>query len=167
MSSGYAVRIRLDPFLQEFLRGHFHQKDAIFEFPKGHELLIRLEWYLSQPPRDYPIKVEPHPWDFHIAIPKMEHKDPFYYNFISEMKNRMLQNRIRNYFRVIFHEEIHKARKKGFYKNEIIYQLMDEWEISSKYEDRLLKDYDRYLTYERTRRYKHTLRRRNGKNRTS
>ncbi len=167
MASGYSVKIRLDPFLQEFLKGHFHQKDAIFEFPKGHDLLVRLEWYLSKPPKDLVPKEDQHPWDFYISIPNMEHKDPFYYHYISETKNKMLQNRIREYFRDIFHEEISLGIKKGFYKNEIIYQLMDEWGINTDYEDRLIKEYQRYLNNERRRRYRHSLRKKIKKNRIS
>jgi hypothetical protein len=169
MPSGYAVKIKLDPFLQKFLRGHFDQHNPVFEFPKGNDLLMRLEFYLSIPPRDMPAKSDPHPWDFYISIPHMDHKDPFYYNYISEVKNKMIQNRIREYFLTLFHEEIAIGRKKGFFKNEIIYQLMDEWGIPVDYEDRLFKEYQRYLKKERDQRFRKrsVLRSKNIKNRIS
>lgn len=155
MPSGIYTTIRLDPFYQEFLRAQFNQFDPVFTFPKGHDLLLRLERFLAKPPADF----KPHLIDFkeetfRIEIPFMEIKDPVYYFHMSDRKMKLFSQRIRDYFREIFHEEIRKYRSKNFNKNEAIICFMEDFHISEKYEDRLIKAYNRYIDLERHRRFR-------------
>jgi len=149
MPSGVYTTIRLDPFYQEFLRGHFKQRDPVFIFPKGHDLLIRLERYLTRPPEGFvPRDFGDH--TFRIEIPFMDHKNANYYFFMSEAKNKLYGTRIREYFKDIFHEEAGRSRRKfRLTKQEAIVCFMEDKEISPRYEDRLIKEYQRYLISER------------------
>jgi len=153
MSSGIYTTVKLHPFYQQFLRGQFQQTEQVFQFPKGHDLLMRLEFFLAKAPADF----KPANYGkqtFRIEIPYMEHKDPFYYNYISENKSVLFARRIREYFRDVIHEEIGRARRKGFTRSEIIYGLMEELHISPTYFDLMEKEYKRYLQAERSRRFK-------------
>ncbi len=163
--SGIYTKIKIHPFYQEFLRGQFHEYEPVFKFPPRHDLLIRLERFLSTYPHN-PDDV--FAWNdkketFLIEIPFMEHKDPFYYNYLSKQKNALFARRIREYFRDIIHEDIGKAIRKGFTRTEIIYSLLDEFNISPVYYDLMEKEYKRYLQAERVRRF----RRKNKTNRIS
>jgi hypothetical protein len=153
MGTGRFITVKLDPFYQEFLRGQFNWYDPVFTFPKGHDLLKRLEYYLTVPPKDF--KLDDFGEEtFRIEIPRMEHKDPDCYTFLSEQKNKLFANAVRDYYRVIFHAEIGKAIKDGIPKSDMIFCLMDDYNISRDYEDRIIKDFDRYLKSERLRRYR-------------
>lgn len=155
MTSGIYTTVRLDPFYQEFLRAQFNQWDPVFTFPRGHDLVIRLERYLTQPPNDFKVKQNPFGDEtFRIEIPFMELKNPAYYFYLSDRKMKLFQQRVRDFFREIFHEEIRKYRSKNFNKNEAIICFMEDFQISERYEDRLIKAYNRYIDLERHRRFR-------------
>jgi hypothetical protein len=163
MGSGRYITIKLDPFYQEFLRGHFNWYDPVFAFPKGHDLLKRLEYYLTPPPKDWKLQ-DFGEWTFRIEIPLMEWKDADCYNYLSERKNKMFEIAVREYYRVIMHTEIGKAIKDHVPKNDIIFCFMDDFNISQDYYDRIIKDFDRWIKLEKMRRYR---RKKNKKNRIS
>lgn len=153
MSSGRYVTIKLDPYYQVFLRAHFNQYEQVFSFPKSHDLLIRLEYYLSPVPKDFIPQPDTNAENFRIAIPYMEHKNPDYYNYLSEKAQSLFVSRIRKYYNIIIHEEISEARRKGFRKNEIVLKIMEDFTLTNFSEDRMKRDYTRYLTAERFRRF--------------
>lgn len=155
MNTGRYVEIKLDPFFQSFLRSHFKEYEQIFEFPKGHDLLIRLEYLLAKPPADY--KPKPESGDssmFRIAIPYMEHKNIDSYTYMSLNAQRLFVSRIREYYKIIIHEEISSARRKGFQKDEIVLKIMEDFNLTNFNDDRIKRDYTRYLNTERFRRYR-------------
>ena len=153
MPSGIYTTINMDPFFQEFLRAQFNQWDPVFTFPKGHDLLIRMERYLTAPPSDFkPIAYGNE--TFRVELPWMEHKNPSVHFYMSDRKQKMFSARVRDYFREIFHEEIRKYRSKNFNKNEAIICFMEDFKISEQFEDRLVKAYNRYMDLERARRFR-------------
>jgi hypothetical protein len=153
MPSGIYTTLRLDPFYQEFLRAQFNQWNPVFTFPKGHDLLLRLERYLTTPPIDFKL-IEFGEESFRVEIPYMEIKNPNVYFYLSDKKMKLFNQRTRDYFREIFHEEIRKYRSKNFNKNEAIICFMEDFRISERYEDRLIKAYNRYMEIERMRRFR-------------
>ena len=153
MPSGIYTTISLDPFYQEFLRAQFNQKNLVFTFPKGHDLLLRVERYLTTPPIDFkPVTYGPE--TFRIELPFMEVKNPNVHFYISDRKQKIFTARVRDYFREIFHEEMRKYRSKNFNKNEAIICFLEDFNISEIYEDRLVKAYNRYIDIERARRFR-------------
>lgn len=135
--------VKLDPFLQQFLRGHFKCQEPIFIFPKGEDLLLRLEYFLSIPPRDFrPSNFGE--WTFRIQVPAMEHKNPLSYFYLSEKKMILFSTRIRNFQRDVFHELIGVGIRRGMYKSEIIQSLMEDYNIDPKFEDRIQREWSRY-----------------------
>jgi len=157
MPSGIYTTINLDPFYQEFLRAQFCQNDPVFTFPKGHDLVIRLERYLTVPPVNYkPVTYNNN--TFRIEIPYMEHKNPQVHFFMSDRKQKMFAAKVKDFFREIFHEEIRKHRSRNFSKNEAIICFMEDFMISEQYEDRLVKAYNRYMDMERARRFRRVKR---------
>jgi hypothetical protein len=157
MSSGRYTTIKLDPFYQQFLRVQFNQNNPVFKFPakKHHDLKIRFEFYLTPPPEDYK-PANYRDWNFHIEIPYSENsiKHPDFYNYISENKNKLYANRIRNYYYDVIHEEFTRLRNKGFKKEECIICVMEDYNFEPKYEERVIKEYQRYLKRERDRRFR-------------
>ena len=153
MPSGIYTTIQLDTFFQEFLRAQFNQFDPVFTFSKGHDLLLRMERYLTSPPEDFkPVSYGDE--TFRIELPYMEHKNPNVHFYMSDRKQKLFSARVRDYFREIFHEEIRKYRSKNFNKNEAIICFMEDFKISEQYEDRLIKAYNRYMDIERARRFR-------------
>jgi len=143
--SGIYVVIKLDPFYQHFLREHFNQRDEIvFSFPKGHDLLKKFEILLTKYPLD---KSQPDHGEskFMIEVPYMQHKNPYVYNYISETRNNILGATIKNFTKMIFHEHMNKYAKVGFQKKQCIEIFMEEYNIDPKYQDRLTKDYQRWI----------------------
>lgn len=152
MASGYFVTIKLEPFYQQFLRQQFSQHDIVFTFPAKHDLVKRLEAFLTKAPDNY----KPAPRTeatFMISLPYMEHKSVAVYNYISAEKNRLFNSRVREYFHLVFHDHIIRYRKEGFYRKEIISIFLDDFKIEPKYSDRIEKEFNRYLKKEKNRRY--------------
>lgn len=153
MSSGRFTTITLDPFYQQFLRGWFLCKDPIFTFPKAHDLLMRLQVFLTKPPDSY-IPQPASKDQLMIEIPFMEHKNVDVYNYISPALNQQFIARIREFFNMHFHERIAQLRKKHFLKEECIDIFMEENLIDPQYRDRLTKNYQRYIRNEYMRKYR-------------
>ena len=142
MASGIYTKVKLHPFYQEFLRGYFQQHELVFKFPKKHDLLTRLEQFVSIQPENRETD-----WisdkdcnAFLIELPYMEHKDPFYYNYISQNKSRLYAHRVREFFRDVYHEFVGRLERDGFYREEIIYIFLEEFHISPDYTDWLKKE---------------------------
>ncbi len=146
MASTITVKIKLDPFYQEFLRKHFKKQTTnYFMFDKSSDLSIAFQALLIKPPSDY----EPFDYgeeSFEIEIPYNEHKDPYSYNYISKKANTILNSKIEAYFNSIFHEEVNKLRKPpyDFTIQNAIYVFMTNYDLSPKYFDRLEKNHKRY-----------------------
>jgi hypothetical protein len=153
MGSGIVVTIKLDRFYQQFLRGHFGVDANPFIFPNRHDLLLRFEAFLSIAPRDWkPVQLGEEA--FHIEIPYMEHKDPNCYNYISKEKNNLFAVRVREFQRMIFHEEFRSLKKTGYNRQECIQIMLEDFGIDQTYFDRVVKEYDRWLISQRQLRYK-------------
>jgi len=156
MSSGRFITIKLEPYYQEFLRSQFNQNENVFSFPRGHDLLMRLEFFLAIPPPDYIPEPTPlnDPKIFRIAVPFMEHKHVDTYTYLSQSSHDAFVSRIKNYYKIVIHDIISKSIRKGFKKTEIIEKLMEDFQLSDFGNDRIKKSYKRYLDTERTRRFR-------------
>jgi hypothetical protein len=143
MSSGIYVTIRLEPFLQDFLRAHFNCNNGVFSFPKGEDLCNKMQRLLRTLPETY--KSEDYGlYNFEIEIPYMHDKDPFYYRYLSVAAQNAFVERIKDYFEEVFHERIVELRHDGHEKKECIEIFLDEHNLSIQYYDRLIKDYQRW-----------------------
>jgi hypothetical protein len=154
MAKEHFCIIKLDPFYQAFLRARFEQtnQNGVFVFDKGHDLSLLLQFLVKPKPVDYK------PTDygvssFRIAIPAMEHKNPATYNYLSEERQLILVKRIMRYWKMISHDVIAEARRRGVDKKEIVYMMLDELDLPEYYSDRIEREYSRYLHEERNRKY--------------
>lgn len=151
--SGIICTIALDPFYQQFLIHQFSQEsDPVFAFPKGHDLSLRFQFYLTC--RKYPQQKIKDDWAFKIEIPWMEHKTPFYYNQISPNFQKKFQTRIREFWRDVSHEMMGKWIRAGFTKEEVVQKIVEEFVFGVEDEERIRREYKRYRESERLRRYR-------------
>ena len=135
--------IKLSPFYQEFLRGHFNNNNIIFKFPAGHDLRLRFEMLLTTCPDNYKGKnFGKH--TFRIEVPNMKHKTYWSYNYITKNNNAILITQIKNYCKMIFREKMNELRKAGFQKKECISIIIEELKLNVSHTERLLKDYQRW-----------------------
>lgn len=163
MSSGISIEIKLDPFLQHLLRFESQIVEGVFRFKKNSDLSVKLgvmlkrypsrvlshsEWYGNldlqwfYPPT---ILRKKHAHDFEIELPYQEHKNVLYYNYLSPKAELILQKHIKQYYTMIFHEEMNRLRNMGFQKKECLQIFMEQKDIDEDNLDRLQKDYYRYI----------------------
>lgn len=148
--------IKLDPFYQAFLRARFNDKgvnaNGIFFFDKGHDLSLLLQFLLK--PKPIAHKVQNYGSStFKLGIPAMEHKNPKTYCYLSEDRQMVLTKRIMRYWKLVSHDCIAEARRRGLNKKDIIYMLLDDLDLPDYYSDRVEREYSRFLRDERNRKY--------------
>lgn len=149
------IELRLDPFYQTFLRAHFQQNEIVFEFPKAHPLVIKLEYLLSKNPPDF----KPSPTDptdneiFKIAIPNMEYKNADYYNYLSDKSKKHMVLAIKDFYKFIVNEEIIRARNKGIPKLMIVDKIIEDFNLTEFDPERISRAYTRFLKTEYNRRH--------------
>lgn len=163
MSSGIICKIRLEPFLQEFLRGYFRWNNQVFNFPRrdlnvsaDDELGISRRFInlLTPPPENFkPVDFGTH--TFMIEIPYMQDKEPFYYNYISEVRNNAFEEKIRQMQRFHFRERMAELRNDGYEYKTCVEIYMDELNISQNFYDRLIKDANRWRNKLRVKKFYH------------
>ncbi len=146
MSSGITVKIKLDPFYQNFLRVYFKiPEGAVFSFPKGHDLSTKLQYLLTKQPEKF-TPVENSESSFEIELPYCREKDVRSYNYLSPNREKILVNNIILFYKVIFHEEInHLRNEKGFTKKDSIILFMEDYKMSEDYYDRIIRAYNRWV----------------------
>lgn len=144
MASGVLTSFKLDPFFQTFLKSHFQcGSDAVFTFPKGHDLLRRLEVLLRPVPENYKPS-RSHPALFHVELPYMKHKDPLYYNYLSDTAGKAFARKVRDFYELVFHERMSELRNAGYEYKECVYLFQDEYDLPPESTDRLIKDFQRW-----------------------
>lgn len=153
MSSGIICTIKLDPFYQQFLRCQFQEFDPVFRFPKSHDLSLRFQFYLSRTPIGKPEKYVVD--EFKIEVPYMEHKSPFYYNYMSPNFQQKLQSRIREFWRDVSHELMGIWSRQGFGKEDMVQKIVEDFGFLPEDEERIRREYKRYRACERQRRFYH------------
>lgn len=151
MSSGIICTVKLDPFYQQFLREQFQEYETVFRFPKGHDLSLRFQFYLSLAPNNQPEKYGES--EFKIEIPYMEHKSPFYYNYMSPNFQQKFQTRIREFWRDVSHEIMGRWIREGYTKEEVVQKIVEEYGFTEDDEERVRREYKRYRETERYRRF--------------
>lgn len=153
MASGVLTSFKLDPFFQQFLRAYFNQDaDAVFSFPKGHDLLRRLEVLLRPVPDDYKPRRQSYQL-FHIELPYMRYKNPRTHNYLSETNSKIFARNIRDFFKTVFHEKMQEYRNAGFDYKDCVFIFMDEYDLPVDATDRLIKDFQRYRNRIRQKEY--------------
>jgi hypothetical protein len=141
---GIVITIKLDPFHQEFLKGYFKQTfRGAFFWPKGHLITKKFITLLRKPPDNF-TSPKFGDWAFSVDVPWMFDKDPYYCHYLSDQGNKMLQKSIREFADMVFHEEMLKLRNNGHEYKDCILLFMEDYQISEKHFDRLLKDYQRF-----------------------
>lgn len=155
MTENYCV-IKLDPFYQAFLRARFNEdgknSNGIFYFGKGHDLSLLLQFLLR--PKPSGAKLQNYgAHTFKIGIPAMEHKNPQTYCYLSDDRQSILTRRIMRYWKLVSHDCISEARRRGISKKDIVYMLLEELDLPDYYSDRVEREYSRFLHEERNRKY--------------
>jgi hypothetical protein len=110
------------------------------------------QFLLKPRPRDIEV-IYPPDWGFKVYVPYMEHKNPQTYNYISEKRSVVLGSRIMRYWKMVSHDIISDARRRGMEKKEVVYFLLEEMDLPDYYTDRIEREYSRYLLEERQRRF--------------
>lgn len=161
MSTGIICKIKLDPFLQEFLRGYYQCNNTVFKFPRedGAKLYVDelgvasyFKYLLKPAPADFK-PIDYGNYTFMIEVPKMDMKDPFYCNYISEKGQRLFEAKIHRAYRFQFHDEMEKHRSAGWDYKDCIELFMDDFNIMDKHTDRLTKDFQRWRNLRRRRKF--------------
>lgn len=144
--TGIYVTIRLDPFLQQFLRGYFECDEVVFSFPRQSGkcwLPIALKAALWYPPRDYkPLSFGEE--TFRIEIPEMKDKDPDYHNYISHRANSEFSRAVRLFYNSVAYSFFDEAKCARYGPKAIISMFIDRFSIDTIFEDRVARDYSRY-----------------------
>jgi len=163
MSTGICCKIKLDPFLQEFLRGFYSCSSIVFKFPKENQdelhLAKKFNDLLDSPPADF----KPDDFGdktFMIEVPYIENRDPFYWNYLSKTSNEKLSKKIFEAYRDYYYDFIREKRSKGWceYKD-IVDLFIDKMRLNQKYYDRLTKDYQRWRIIKNNKKYQQKLQR--------
>lgn len=161
MASEITTTIKLDPFYQRFLCFNFPQEDGMpqkfgkaFEFPARNDFSTWIGFSVSRCPEDYRTpQYGEH--EFRIRIPYLEHKNPEYFNFISEKRQRIFKRMVHDYMAMLFHDELKKAIDKfGYNRMEAIDHLQEEFGFTPDDYDRLLKEYQRWMKKRQMQRYR-------------
>lgn len=110
MVSKYYITIKLDLHYQLFLRHQFQCKKDIFEFPPRHKFNVMLEHFLSSMPEgttapDYGES------GFKIAIPNMEYKNASTYCYLSQVKEVVYRQKLKEYYNWIIEERIRQLMR--------------------------------------------------------
>lgn len=148
--------IKLDPFYQAFLRARFNNDgenaNGVFYFDKGHDLSLLLQFLVK--PKPIGAKLQHYGSEtFKIGIPAMEHKNPKTYCYLSDDRQMILVKRIMRYWKLVSHDCITEARRRGINKKDIVYMLLEELDLPEFYSDRIEREYSRFLHEERNRKY--------------
>lgn len=88
----------------------------------------------------------------------MEHKSPFYYNYMSPCFQQKFQTRIREFWRDVSHELMGKWKRDGFMQEEIVQKIIEDFGLSPNDEERVRREYKRYKETERKRRIRNKQR---------
>jgi hypothetical protein len=157
MGSGIITKIRLEPFYQQFLRGYYHEVEVPFKFPREDadelHLAVKFNNLLIPPPSGYKIQ-NFGVFEFVIEVPYQREKDPFFYNYISLRRNAIFVNDIETAYKFYFHEEMMRLRNLGYSYKNCVELFMDELHIDGEYEDRCIKDFQRWKTAVSTKKYR-------------
>lgn len=151
MPSGIYIEIKLHPFYQEFLRHHYNMYEPVFAFPGRDRFNFFLEHYLITPPKD---TATPHANKqdlFLVELPSSDVRDPFYYNYLSKRSHDLFVRRLTNFVNHLVFDKIYDLRRKGFDKQESIEKVMLDCSLNPKYEEMVIKMYNRALDTERRR----------------
>lgn len=165
MSSGIFCTIKLDPFLQEFLRGYYNCANLVFKFPREDADELHLAKKFNDLYDIPPVNYKPFnfgEWEFRIEVPYQDNKDPFYCNYLSKNTMEILANKVFKAFRDDFYDFIMDKRAKGWeeYKD-IVLLYMECRRISPQYFDRLIKDYQRWRNIKKNKKYQQKTLRQN------
>ena len=147
------VTIQLDSFYQGFLRSYFNCRDEVFSFPRGEDLSYRLVRLLKKPPQEY-VPEKRCSCSFDITIPKYDDKDPYSFNYLSEVAERIFIENIIRFYLMIFHESMNKYLKEGFEKKQCFDIFIDQYDLPIDCIDRITKDYQRYVKRKLNQKYR-------------
>jgi hypothetical protein len=144
--TGIYVTIRLDPFLQQFLRGYYECNEVVFSFPRQSSkcwLPLALKTALWFPPLNF----KPQTYGeetFRIEIPEMKDKDPDYHNHISDRANMEFCRSVRSFYNSVVYSFFDEAKHAKYGAKSIVSMFIDRYQIDAIYEDRVARDYSRY-----------------------
>lgn len=144
--TGIYATIKLDPFLQQFLRGYFECDEIVFSFPRCSRkfwLPIAFKAALWYPPENY----KPQSFGeetFKIEIPEMKDKDPSSHNHISARANQEFVSAVKFFYDSVAYSFFDEMKYARFGAKSIITLFIDRYSIDPAFEDRIARDYSRY-----------------------
>lgn len=152
--SDYTVTVRLEPFLQRFLKAQFEQSSGQnFKFPARHNFNTMLEFMVTKQPKDF-LPPDYGEDTFRIELPTMEYKNVAVHNYLSEKRQIILCKKIKEFMYMKFNFQLSEAiRRYNMTREQAIDFLMEEFGFIPDDYDRLLKEYQRWLKMEQHRRY--------------
>lgn len=167
MVSKYYIAIKLDVHYQLFFRHQFQCTKEIFEFPARHKFNTMLEHFLISMPEGY--EERDYGEDtFKIAIPQMEYKNANTYRYLSQVKEVVYRQKLKEYYNWIIEERIKQLMKCPekledgsmikLDRQQCTLILIDEYGFNEDNKDsfdRLYKFITRYKRNEFNRRYLH------------
>ena len=154
--TGIYATIKLDPFLQQFLRGYFECDEIVFSFPRQSGkcwLPLAFKAALWYPPFHY----KPQSfgdWTFKIEIPEMKDKDPMSHNYISERANDEFCQSVKLFYNSVAYAFFAEARIARYGAKSIISMFIDRYSIDPAYEDRVARSYSRYNLNTRVKKFR-------------
>jgi hypothetical protein len=110
MVSKYYVTIKLDVHYQLFLRHQFQCDKDIFEFPPRHKFNTMLEHFLGANATDVS-DTDYGDDSFRIAIPQMEYKNAANYRYLSQIKEVIYRQKLKEYYNWIIEDRIRQLMK--------------------------------------------------------
>jgi len=154
--TGIYVTIKLDPFLQQFLRGYFECEEVVFSFPRQSRknwLPIAFKAALWFPPENYKPQTFGD-YTFRIEIPEMNDKDPASHNYISERANTEFTRSVIMFYSGVIYSFFDEMKSANYGAKSIVALFVDRYGIDIRYEDRIARDYSRYKNMTAAKKYR-------------
>ena len=142
------VRIRVEPYVAEYIRGRYFDPDlGAVRLPPSSDIYITIYNLLSRRPVDHPVDTG----NLEFALPDRREanlaggKDPKTYNYLSNRAASILGAR----FKLLMWAELHEFMDEEKHLNGVQYKesafmFLHRYAIESISEDALLKNYQRW-----------------------
>ncbi len=142
MPSPMIVSCECEPYLIRFLESYFETASPI-EFPRNHDFNFQLTFLVTQPPKNW-IEEDYGENNLRIQLPYMENKNAYSYWYLSRRAQTSFVERIRSFYKCVFHEQVNQSIILGFTRKESIEIFIERYNLPGESWDMMKKDYDRY-----------------------
>jgi hypothetical protein len=142
MPSPVIIKVQSEPYLIKFMEKLYGSSPL--NFPKKSNWHTMLEYFLDKPPMNW---IEP---DFgeatmQIQLPFLENKNVLSNHYLSPVKQRVLTDEMKRFFKITFRTELSKMIVMGLQRQQALEIFIEKYGLSMDCWDFLEKDYQRYL----------------------